>query len=200
MRRGANRSGCRPSTPGLILFPADDRHDEARRGPRAPGFHAIADFRRDFVAAVIGNDAPPAAGPHFPAGTGAGLPPAAHVRVVLVDGAGAPTAHTMAAWNELCARGLDLKLDVGFPTVSLPVQLALWSGRTQQENGILFRSGKVLKPPLGTAAIPAQVPDSIAIAESHPYIVQSLGFADARPPLDKKLPDGWATKWIDDAI
>jgi hypothetical protein len=179
------------------------KRDAARAlivGVLALGFYVVADFRRDFVAAVIGNDAEPGAAPHFPAGTGAGLMPAPHVRVVLVDGAGADTAHSMAAWNGVCARGLDLKLDVGFPTVSLPVQLALWSGRTQQQTGILFRSGKVLKPPLGAAAIPAQVPGSIAIAESHPYIIQSLGFADARPPLDKKLPEGWATKWIDDAI
>jgi hypothetical protein len=179
------------------------KRDAARAlivGVLALGFYAVADFRRDVVAAVIGNDAPPAAGPHFRGSEGLGMPPAPHVRVVLVDGAGADTARTMEAWNGVCARGLDLQLDVGFPSVSLPVQVALWSGRSQQQTGVLFRSGKVLKPPLGVAAIPAQVPGSIAIAESHPYIIQSLGFADARPPLDKKLPDGWATKWIDDAV
>ncbi|HUQ02751.1 MAG TPA: alkaline phosphatase family protein [Kofleriaceae bacterium] len=170
-------------------------------GVLALGFYVIADFRRDVIAAVIGNDAAPSAAAHrLPTGTGAPLTPTPIVRVVLVDGAGADTARTMAAWNGVCARGLELSLDVGFPTVSLPVQLALWSGRTQQQTGVLFHSGKVVKPPLGATAIPAQVPGSIAVAESHPYIVQSLGFADARPPLDKKLPEGWATRWIEDAV
>ncbi len=169
-------------------------------GVLALGFYVLGDFRRDVIAAVVGNDAAPAAGPRFPQAEGAGLTPAPYVRVVLVDGAGADTARTMPAWNAVCARGLDVALDVGFPTVSLPVQLALWSARTQQQTGVLFHSGKVAKPPLGAAGIPAQVPGAIAIAESHPYIVHSLGFADTRPPLDKKLPEGWATRWIDEAV
>ncbi|MBZ0235473.1 MAG: alkaline phosphatase family protein, partial [Deltaproteobacteria bacterium] len=169
-------------------------------GVLALGFYVLGDFRRDVIAAVIGNDAAPAAAPRFPQGEGGGLAPAPYVRVVLVDGAGPDTARTMTAWNDVCARGLDLSLDAGFPTVSLPIQLALWSGRTQQQTGVLFHSGKVVTPPLGPAGIPAQVPGSIAIAESHPYIVHSLGFADTRPPLDKKLPEGWATRWIDEAI
>jgi hypothetical protein len=100
----------------------------------------------------------------------------------------------------LCARGLDLSLDVGFPTVSLPVEVALWTGRTQQQTGILFHSGKPLAHVLTTPAIPPQVPGSIAIAESHPYIIQSLGFADARPPLSKTFPEGWAAGWVAEAI
>lgn len=169
-------------------------------GVLALGFYVLGDFRRDVIAAVVGNDATPAAAPRFPQAEGAGLTPAPFVRVVLVDGAGADTAFTMMAWQTVCAPGLDLSLDVGFPTVSLPVQLALWSGRTQQQTGVLFHSGKVAKPPLGPAGIPAQVPGAIAIAESHPYIVHSLGFADTRPPLEKKLPEGWATRWIDEAV
>lgn len=169
-------------------------------GVLALGFYLIGDFRRDVIAAIIGNDAAPAAAPRLPEADGAGLAPAPHVRVVLVDGAGPDTARRMAAWNTICARGLDLSLDVGFPTVSLPVQMALWSGRAQQQTGVLFHSGKVVTPPLGAAAIPAQVPGSIAIAESHPYIVHSLGFADTRPPMGKKLPDGWSTQWVADAV
>ena len=43
--------------------------------------------------------------------------------------------------------------------------LALWSGLTQQQTGVLFHStGKPVPPPAG--AIPAQVPDAIAIAFS----------------------------------
>ncbi len=178
------------------------KRDAARAaivGVLALAFYVVADFRREVIAAIVSNDAPPAAGPRLPAGTGAGLGPVPHVRVVLVDGAGLDTAAAMPVWNELCARGLELRLDVGFPTVSLPIQLALWSGHAQQQTGVLFHSGKVVKPPLGAAAIPAQVPGSIAIAESHPYIVHSLGFAETRPPLDKKLPEGWAGRWVDEA-
>jgi hypothetical protein len=162
----------------------------------------IGQIRRATIRAVVTYDAPPRAAPHLPAATtpGAGLPPAPFVRVVLVDGAGRETANQMPAWTAVCARGLDLVVDVGFPTVSLPVQVALWSGRTQQETGIVFRSGRALVPPLGAAAIPAQIPGSIAVAEASPYIVQSLGFADTRPPADgKKLPDGWAAHWIAEA-
>jgi hypothetical protein len=169
-------------------------------------YGALGDLRRRFIAsttaAALVNDAPPRSGPRFPQAPGAPIapvPPGAPVRVVLIDGAGAPTSRTMNHWNAVCARGLDLQLDVGFPTVSLPVQLALWSGRTQQQTGVLFHSGKPVVPPLAPPAIPPSVPGSIAIAESHPYIIQSLGFADARPPLGKKLPDGWAQRWVGEA-
>src|SRR5690606_11490217 len=79
-----------------------------------------------------------------------------------------------------CSRGLALRVDVGFPTVSLPVQVSLWTGLTQQQTGIVFRSDRPLVPPLATS-IPAQVPGSRAVAESHGYIVRSIGFADAQP-------------------
>ena len=71
------------------------------------------------------------------------------------------------------------------------MQVALWSGLTQQQSGILYRSGRPLAPPL-LDGIPARVPASIAVAESHPYIVHSLGFAVTRPPLESPLPDGWS--------
>jgi hypothetical protein len=164
---------------------------------------AIGELRRGFIRAVVSHDAPPRPAPALPAATtrGAGLPAAPFVRVVLVDGAGRESAARMPAWNALCARGLDLVVDVGFPTVSLPVQVALWSGRTQQETGVVFRSGRPLVPPLGADAIPAQVAGSIAVAEASPYIVQSLGFADTRPPptAGKKTPDGWAEHWVAEA-
>ncbi len=164
-------------------------------------FFSVAGFRRDtLIPAVIGNDAGPGPAPRLPAAEGAGLSPSPRVRVVLIDGAGAATAGRMPTWNALCARGLDLTLDVGFPTVSLPVQVALWTGRSQQQTGILYHSGKPLVPPLAAPAIPPQVSDAIAIAESHAYIIQSLGFADARPPLGKLLPDGWAEQWVPAAI
>jgi Type I phosphodiesterase / nucleotide pyrophosphatase len=159
----------------------------------------LRDVRQLAISAIIGNDATPARGHPLPAGTGAGLSSTPSVRVVLIDGAGASTAATMPAWNQVCARGLDLAVDVGFPTVSLPVELALWSGRTQQQTGVLFHStGKPVAPP--AIGIPAQIPDSIAVAESHPYIVHSLGFAHTLPPTpNKTLPDGWATQWVEQA-
>ena len=131
---------------------------------------------------------------------GAGVAPTAQLRVVLIDGAGIDTARAMPAWDALCARGLDLTVDVGFPTVSLPVELALWTGRTQQQHGVLYHAtGTPLPPP--PDSIPAQVPDAIAIAESHSYIVHSLGFPHTLPPTPAKtLPDKWADTWVDTAV
>ena len=130
---------------------------------------------------------------------GAGVAPTAQLRVVLIDGAGIDTARAMPAWDALCARGLDLTVDVGFPTVSLPVELALWTGRTQQQHGVLYHAtGTPLPPP--PDSIPAQVPDAIAVAESHPYIVHSLGFPRPLPPTpSKELPPGWAERWVVEA-
>jgi hypothetical protein len=161
----------------------------------------VPNVRRAFIDAVVSYDAEPGPDPELvPAPPGArGFAPATMVRVVLIDGAGIPTSRTMPRWDALCRGGLDVVVDVGFPTVSLPVQIALWSGLTQTQTGVLFHSGKPLVRALAEGAIPAQVPHSIAIAESHPYIVQSLGFATAEPPLGK-LPDGWDVAWIDRAL
>jgi hypothetical protein len=158
----------------------------------------LPDVRRAFIRDVISIDGEPGPGPDLPAATGPGLARAAHVRVVLVDGAGRPTARTMASWNALCERGLDLVVDVGFPTVSLPVQIALWTGLTQEQTGILFHSGKPLARPR-TDSIPAHVPGSIAVAESHAEIIGSIGFAMFEPPVGK-LPEGWADVWMDRAV
>jgi hypothetical protein len=116
-----------------------------------------------------------------------GLVPAARVRVVLVDGLAAANARLLPAWRAVCDRGLALDVDVGFPTVSLPVEVALWTGLTQQQTGILMRSDHPLVPPLADG-IPAHVPGSRAIAEDHGWIVRSLGFADVRPPADPSDP------------
>ncbi|MEZ4400352.1 MAG: hypothetical protein R3B06_10060 [Kofleriaceae bacterium] len=157
----------------------------------------LADARRAAIRAVVNNDAAPGAGPRLATGPGVGLPPTPLTRVVLIDGAGRPTAAGMANWSALCARGLDLTVDVGFPTVSLPVELALWSGRTQQQTGVLFHSnGKPV--PVPRDGIPAQVPRSLAVAEASAYIVHSLGFAETEPPTPAKtLPDGWAERWVE---
>src|SRR5262245_20719184 len=116
----------------------------------------------------------------LPAGAGPGLLRAARVRVALVDGLSADAAAKLPAWQSVSGRRIRLMVDVGFPTVSLPVEAALWTGLTQQQTGIVFRSDRPIVPPLATS-IPAHVPGSIAIAESHGYIVRSLGFATAEP-------------------
>ncbi len=161
----------------------------------ALGYWFIPDLRRAVIKDVISVDGEPGPGPELaraPADA-RGLPPADRVRVALVDGAGQSTAHAMPAWDALCKRGIDVVVDVGFPTVSLPVQVALWSGLTQQQTGILFHSGRPLDHPIA-ATIPSQVPGSIAVAESHPEIVGSIGFASASPPIGK-LPPDWPTTW-----
>ena len=145
-------------------------------------------IRRLVIRAATTYDAIPGEPAPLPIGQGPGLAPAPRVRVVLIDGLSADTASTMPAWSALCKRGVSLKIDVGFPTISLPVEVALWTGLTQQQTGIVFRSDRPLVPPLDQRGIPAQVPGSIAIAESHGYIVRSLGFASASPPADPAHP------------
>ena len=166
----------------------------------AAGFWYLPELRRELIRDVVGNDAAPGPPPRLPAPPYAarGLGPAGHVRVVLVDGAGAATARAMPTWDALCRSGIDLTVDVGFPTVSMPVQLALWTGLTQQQTGILFHSGKPLAAPW-PGGIPAQVPGSIAVAESHPEIIGSMGFAVAEPPLGP-LPPDWKATWVERAL
>ena len=146
---------------------------------------ALPLLRHLLIRDVVTWDATPSEPALLPGGEGPGLAPAPRVRVVLIDGLAAPIAHAMPAWSALCARGIRLTVDVGFPTVSLPVEVALWSGLTQQQTGIVGRSDRPLVPPLdATRGIPAQVPGSRAIAEDHAWIVRSLGFARVDPPVD----------------
>lgn len=119
---------------------------------------------------------------------GDGLKPAARLRVVLLDGLGSATAEDLPMLSGICASGQDLRLDVGFPTVSLPVQHVLWTGLTQQQSGIQYRIAPLTKPPRG--ALPPQV-DSVAVAESHPEIVHSFGFRSASPPVELPITDAW---------
>jgi hypothetical protein len=146
-------------------------------------------------------DAPPGEPATLPAGQGPGLAPAQRVRVLLIDGLSADTAATLPGWSGLCQRGVAMLVDVGFPTVSLPVEVALWSGLTQQQTGIMFRSDRPLEPPLDRQGIPAQVAGSHAVAQDHGYIVRSLGFAQVEPaadPVDTGRdadPEAWKAQW-----
>ncbi len=157
-------------------------------------------LRRHLIQDIITWDAPPREPAPLPAANGAGLPPAGRVRVVLIDGLGARTAATMPTWTALCKRGLSLTVDVGFPTVSLPVEVSLWTGLTQQQTGVVFRSDRPLQPPLDRRGMPARVIGSIAVAEHHGWIVRSLGFSHVEPEVGDKPaldrdPKLWEQAW-----
>jgi hypothetical protein len=104
-----------------------------------------------------------------------GLPAIERVRVVLIDGLGEASARALPTFGSLCEAGLDLRVDVGFPTVSLPVQHALWTGRTQQQSGVLYHIGRLPQPPDG--ALPSRI-GSLAVVESHEEIAGSFGFGE----------------------
>ncbi len=120
--------------------------------------------------------------PPWPPATGAGLEPATRVRVVLIDGLGLEAARRIGALDRLCASGIDLVVDAGFPTVSLPVQRELWTGATQQQAGVLLGNRRRATP---AGSIPARVPGSVAVVESHPWIAGSFGFDQlVEPPAE----------------
>ena len=161
----------------------------------------VPDRRRAVIRAITTYDATPTDPAPLPGGSGPPLARAVHTRVVLIDGLTKQIASTLPRWSALCKTGTTLDIDVGFPTVSLPVEVALWTGLTQQQTGVVFRSNRPLEPPLGTQGIPAQVANSRAVAEYYGYIVRSLGFASAQPAADPKaagkdlLPEEWKTQW-----
>jgi hypothetical protein len=170
--------------------------------------------RKDLIQAIVKWDARPAEPAPLPTGTGPGLAPAARTRVIVVDGLSEEVAATLPAWSAVCARGVTMRIDVGFPTVSLPVAVSLWTGLTQQQTGIMNRYNRPLAPPLGAHGIPAQVPGSIAIVEgvmvkkgealkpgNYGWIVRSLGFAHTEPAADPKRAtadadaEAWSRQW-----
>jgi hypothetical protein len=160
--------------------------------------YAVYLARRSFIRSFfVDGPVAPTRVPRLPivaAGPALGLGPAARVRVLLIDGLSLSTARALAQLNQHCATGLDLVIDVGFPTVSLPVQGVLWSGLTQQQSGIQYRNA-LLTPP-ARATIPARVADSAAVAQWYPYIVHSLGFAQVEPAAIELEPAAGAA-WLD---
>ena len=155
----------------------------------------VPHVRHRWIQALITYDAVPSEPVVLPPATGAGLPPAERVRVILIDGLAREVAHDLPNWQAVCDRGARLVVDVGFPTVSLPVEVELWSGLTQQQTGIVFRSDQPLGPPL--AGTPSQIAGSRAVAEDHGWIVRSLGFAQTEPAADPDhvAKDGDAVAW-----
>lgn len=100
------------------------------------------------------------------------------VRVIVLDGLRRDDAAGLPAVAALCRGGLDLVVDVGFPTKSLPVQQVLWSGLTNQQLGARGDNLEMSPPP---SAVPRLVPGSVAVVESHAGIARSVGFAQVLP-------------------
>lgn len=123
--------------------------------------------------------------------------PVRPVRVVLIDGLGADAAAALPNLQRLCARGVTMTVDDGFPTVSLPVQHVLWTGRPQWASGVLYRIPRLDTAPLD--ALPAAVPGSRAVAESHVDIVHSFGFETAVPATEDEVDDDWREGGFDAA-
>lgn len=155
---------------------------------------ALVQHRRAFIRTffVRGLETAPPPALAAPATDAPALPPAARVRAVLIDGVDRATAARLPSYNALCARGLDLVVDAGFPTVSLPIQSALWSGLTQQQTGIQF-IGEALKTPL-SSSVPARVAGSVAVAEYYPFIASSAGFPLVLPTAEFK--DADREQWV----
>ena len=137
-------------------------------------------FMRKEIFGLLAEDRGPGPPPRLEA-RGESLPPAARVRVVLIDGLGLEAARGLPRLDAVCAAGWDLVVDVGFPTLSLPVQSALWTGLTQQQVGVVARNHDLPAPPTGS--YPARVPGSRAAAELDPRLIHSFGFTEAVPPL-----------------
>jgi hypothetical protein len=160
----------------------------------------LPQLRRRLLHDVTHWDAVPSDPAAIPGGAGPGLAPVAHTRVILIDGLSAEVAAGLPAWQALCGRGTQAMVDVGFPTVSLPIEVELWSGLTQQQTGIVNRYERPLVPAMH--GIPSQVPGSWAVAENHGWIVRSLGFAVTEPaadpahPVADAAPESWRKLWL----
>jgi len=160
----------------------------------------LPQLRRELIRDITTWDAPVGDPAPLPAGNGPGLAPVARTRVIMIDGLSEEVAATLPAWSSVCKRGVTLRVDVGFPTISLPVEIALWTGLTQQQTGVVFRDRRPIIPP-DRRTTAAKVPGSVAVAEYYGWIVRSLGFAQTEPSADpvnivKDLePEAWKQQW-----
>lgn len=139
---------------------------------------ARAGFARWLVADGIGaSQRPLAAGPTVEPSARPRPPARGPLRVVVLDGLGREDAG-LPALDRLCARGVDLAIDVGFPTKSLPVQAVLWTGLTARQLGLGPSNAARPTPP---GALPAAVPGARAVVEAWGVIARSVGFATVEP-------------------
>lgn len=135
------------------------------------------------------------------AGAGEAAPPPAPrmpVRVILVDGLARADTARVPAYAALCARGLDLVVDVGFPTKSLPIQLALWTGLTQDQLGTPAVNAVDRTPPRQSLAVMA---GGVAVVEAYRFIAATAGFtvepAPAADSEDAHADPAAVTAWRD---
>jgi hypothetical protein len=110
--------------------------------------------------------------------------PVRPVRVVLVDGLTESMADQLPAMGRVCKAGLSLRVDVGFPSVSLPVQHVLWTGTWQGQSGVLFQIDQLNRPVF--ESLPELVVrrgrNAVAVAENHREIVASFPFSSIVAP------------------
>lgn len=113
-------------------------------------------------------------------------PPKRPVRVVLVDGLSRADTDRVPAYAAACARGLDVVVDVGFPTKSLPIQLALWTGLTQDQLGTPAVNLVDRAPPPQSLAVTV---GGVAVVEAYRFIAATAGFTvEPAPAADTEDP------------
>jgi hypothetical protein len=145
--------------------------------------------RRYFIRSWFDQRAPvrlPTQGPPHSPVADALRGPLQPVRVMLIDGLAEAVAQQLPGLNRLCQQGLRLRVDVGFPSVSLPVQHVLWTGTWQHQSGIQFHISRLARPIF--ESLPETVARrralTVAIAESHREIVSSFPFARIIAPAE----------------
>jgi hypothetical protein len=110
------------------------------------------------------------------------------VRVILVDGLSERIARELPALTRICRAGLTLRVNVGFPSVSLPVQHALWTGAWQNRSGVMFQVKQMPRPVFESLPelVTRRGAGAVAVAESHREIVASFPFSSVRAPDGKQ--------------
>lgn len=112
------------------------------------------------------------------------------VRVLLIDGLSREVARRLPALSRLCRQGLELALDVGFPTVSLPEQHVLWTGAWQDQSGVMFLVKRMARPVYDSlpGLVTRRGGGAVAVAEGEPYIVTSFPFSRVVAPREAAGP------------
>jgi hypothetical protein len=147
---------------------------------------ALYQGRRWFIRSwfVKGSPHPPRAVSAAPPRSGDVHP----VRVILIDGLSESVARSLPGLTRLCRDGLTLTVDVGFPTVSLPVQHVLWTGTWQSQSGVMFLVKRMERPVFDSLQrqVTRRSAEALAVAESQSYIVSSFPFSRVIGPTQQK--------------
>lgn len=115
--------------------------------------------------------------------------PLSPVRVLLVDGLGERVADRLPGWQRLCGQGLSLRVDVGFPSVSLPVQHVLWTGAWQTQSGVEFAVAQLARPVFESLPelVTRRSANAVAVADAHREIVASFPFSQTVAPVQRSF-------------